>query len=213
MPNNGASDHMTFDSTLFTNITYLANPVHIILPYAWLKTITQIGQIALLPILSLKNVFHVPEFKYDLLSVSKLLDQALYTKFYSDTCIFQGLTTDLVVAVAQKAGGLYRVDSIAFGKIGSKASLSSGSGLSTNNSSRLLPSPSFSHMSSNTIICNNLSFDVFLTWSGHTSITTMEHIPFCQGKLARDFLCKTCVMAKSPKFPFNKNLISTQFPF
>ena len=210
----GTSDHMTFDSTLFTNITYLANPVHIILPDASLKTVTQIGEIALLPNLSLNNVLYVPKFKYNLLSVSKLLDDLpLYTNFYSYTCIFQDLIIDLVVAMAKKAGGLHKLDSVASSNIGSKASLSFGNGPSAKNSSRLLPSPSSSYVSLNTAVCNNLSFDVLQAYLGHTSITSMQHIHFCKGKIANDFLCEIYVTAKSHMLPFNKSFISTKFPF
>ena len=88
---------MTFAYTNLTNIGILDKPVHVILQDASTKTVTKIGQVSLLPNLTLHNVLYVAEFKYNLLSVSKLLeDQSLYARFHLNTCLFQVLTTDLV---------------------------------------------------------------------------------------------------------------------
>jgi len=105
---------MTFAYTNLTNISTLAKPINVILPDASIKIVTTIGQVSLLPNLTLHNVLYVPDFKYNLLSVSKLLqNQTLYARFHSDICLFQVPTTDMVVAVGHKAGGLYRLDSVA----------------------------------------------------------------------------------------------------
>ena len=56
----------------------------------------------------LQRVLYVPEFKFNLLSVSKLLAiQRLCIHIYPSECIFQDLTTKEVVATAPEHGGLY----------------------------------------------------------------------------------------------------------
>ena len=130
-----ASDHMTFSYTNLTNISTLDKPIHVILPDASIKTVTKIGQVSLLPNLTLHNVLYVPDFKYNLLLVSKLLeDQSLYARFHSNTCLFQVLTTNLVVAVANKVAGLYRLDSVTASRSNNKPFISSANSSHAHNS-------------------------------------------------------------------------------
>lgn len=86
---SGASDHMTFDINLFSSLNKLAKPVLVALPDGILKHVTSVGDIFLHPNLHIHKVLYVPEFKYNLLSVTKLLnDHDLCDLIYPDKCVF-----------------------------------------------------------------------------------------------------------------------------
>jgi len=103
----GASDHITYDHTLFSSTTTLPKPTHVILPDRSIKSVTRVGQIPLQSNLVLQRVLYVPELKFNLLSIGKLLsDQPIFTTIYPHKCVFQDLITEKVVAVAPFDGGL-----------------------------------------------------------------------------------------------------------
>lgn len=85
----GASDHMAFNLEMFANTRMLKTPIHIALPDGTLKIVDTIGTIILTPEITLYNVFFCPQFKHNLLSVGRLLDQnQLYAKFEKNLCTF-----------------------------------------------------------------------------------------------------------------------------
>lgn len=106
-----ATYHMTFDTILFTQITKLIYPLYITLPDGTQKQVQSIGNIVLHPNLYFINVLHVPEFKFHLLSVGKLLStQNLLVMFIPDKCIFQDPTTDAVIVIGTRGDGMYKLD-------------------------------------------------------------------------------------------------------
>jgi len=85
----GASDHMAYDSTIFVNMAVLPRPISITLPDGSSKTVTLVGDVVLANNIRLKRVLYVAEFKFNLLSVTRLLtDQRLGIHIYPTTCIF-----------------------------------------------------------------------------------------------------------------------------
>ncbi|KAJ8440395.1 hypothetical protein Cgig2_019384 [Carnegiea gigantea] len=69
------------------------------------------GNVQLADKIILRTVLYVPEFKFNLLSLIKLLlDQNLCIHLYSTECIFQDLTTSQVVAVAHEHNGLHKLE-------------------------------------------------------------------------------------------------------
>ncbi|XP_074378666.1 uncharacterized protein LOC141720217 [Apium graveolens] len=71
----GASDHMAISLDIFSNTHKIDQPLHIALPDGSMKLVDTIGSVVLTPNLTLSNVFYVPEFKHNLLSVAQLLVQ------------------------------------------------------------------------------------------------------------------------------------------
>jgi len=69
----GASDHMSYDLDLFDKLEALSKPVFITLPDGSIKKVTLEGNVKLNDNLPLSTVLYVPEFKFNLLSVTKLL--------------------------------------------------------------------------------------------------------------------------------------------
>ena len=109
----GALDHMTYNSKLFTHLHSLNTPVHITLPDGSHKTVTHSGSVILSPHLTLSHVLYVPDFKFNLISVSKLLtDLHLIAFFTPQQYIFQGLSTKIPVAVVPVDNGLYQLKSL-----------------------------------------------------------------------------------------------------
>lgn len=68
----GATDHMCSHKHLMSNLRSLNYPVHISIPNGNFLKVTHIGSVVLSPTLTLQNVLFVPNFHYNLLSVSKL---------------------------------------------------------------------------------------------------------------------------------------------
>ena len=66
----GASDHMSPHISLFCSIRVLVKPIKVDLP----DEVTMVGNVKLTTNLTLYNVFYVPDFKFNLLSVGKLLN-------------------------------------------------------------------------------------------------------------------------------------------
>lgn len=81
----GVSDHMTPFNHLFIHSRTLKRPVLITLPDGSTKSISVVGKIKLTLALTLHYVLFVPDFKYNLLSVGKLLNtQKLIAHFFID---------------------------------------------------------------------------------------------------------------------------------
>ena len=103
----GASDHMSYNPQLFTHLHTLNTPIHITLPDGSHKTVTHAGSVTLCPQINLHNILYVPEFKFNLISVSKLLtDLHLTALFTPHQCTFQDLSTRKPVAIAPVDSGL-----------------------------------------------------------------------------------------------------------
>jgi len=178
--NTGASDHMTFNLDLFSTTTSLHNPVFVTLPDATLKTVTTIGNIPISSSLTLHDVLYVPDFKYNLLSVGKFLtDNPCSTTFYSTHCIFQDLSTKLIMAVGKKAGGLYTLTSPSKDKIPIPAVNVS--------EARTSNSPSLDITPCNNSACSSKVIDVLHSRLGHTSFSKMQHIADCKPYLSNEF--------------------------
>lgn len=108
-----ASDHMTSTSASFNSTTPLSIPIHVTLADGTAKLVTHTGHIPLNQTITSNNVLQVPEFKYNLLYVIKLLsDHNLCAIFYPDKCFLQDLSTKLIVAARRKDGGLYFLNNL-----------------------------------------------------------------------------------------------------
>ncbi|XP_074306420.1 uncharacterized protein LOC141641664 [Silene latifolia] len=106
---SGASDHMTYDLDILTNVVTLKVPIKVGLPDGSLKLVHKIGTVNLTDKIRLFNVFYIPDFKQNLMSVSKLIDHnALSVVFNSAACLFQDLSSTHVVATWQRVADLYR---------------------------------------------------------------------------------------------------------
>lgn len=78
---NGATNHMVHSLKFFTSITSIVQ-ISIRLPNGDMAKVTHIGTMQLSPTLTLENVLFIPTFSFNLVSISKLIQNL---SFY---CIF-----------------------------------------------------------------------------------------------------------------------------
>lgn len=72
---SGSSQHMTFDKSLLHNILIIPYPIFVTITNSFNVKVNCVGSLFLTLELELHNVFYVPTFKHDLLSVSQLCAQ------------------------------------------------------------------------------------------------------------------------------------------
>lgn len=88
---SGASDHMTFNKKFLSNIIHLPYPLLVRLPNGYHVKVTEISDVIITPKIILHNVFLIPSFKFNLMSVSSLVEQLKCIVSFSDSsCILQG---------------------------------------------------------------------------------------------------------------------------
>ena len=150
------------------------------------------------------------DFKYNLLSVTEFLtDNYCCTTFYPTHCVFQDLSTKLIVVIGKKASGLYTFDS---SHPRQKASISIAD-ISEECPSSVKPLSQDSIPDGNNSACRSLNLDVLHARLGDTSFSKMQDITECKPLLSNEFFCKTCVLAKFHRLPFNITTIATKAPF
>ncbi|KAF7131949.1 hypothetical protein RHSIM_Rhsim09G0112600 [Rhododendron simsii] len=104
----GATNHMCSSLTLFTTYKSCPTQSFVELPDGSSTQITHIGTIKLSPTLTLENVFHIPSFKYNLLSVSQLARSNNCIAIFSPlSCSFQDLSTRRTIGQGNIHEGLY----------------------------------------------------------------------------------------------------------
>ncbi|OIT36487.1 hypothetical protein A4A49_60451, partial [Nicotiana attenuata] len=72
---SGATNHMTYNKSILTNVKILAYPYLVTLPNGYKVKVTLICDVILSPKFSLKKVLFVPSFKFNLISVHSLTVQ------------------------------------------------------------------------------------------------------------------------------------------
>ena len=108
---SGAIDHMTGTSSLLSDLEQSSSLPNVTLANGSATTVSGLGTANLSPNLSLSSVLYIPDFPFNLLSISKLtkiLNCAAI--FLSTHCIFQDLKTRKIIGGGHEAGGLYYLD-------------------------------------------------------------------------------------------------------
>ena len=86
----GVIDHMVNDVSLIHDRMKLSQPFYVGLPDGHVIHVTETGQVLLSRHITLHNVLLVPGFKYNLLSVGRLVDESDFrTIFDKHDCILQ----------------------------------------------------------------------------------------------------------------------------
>ncbi|XP_074288351.1 uncharacterized protein LOC141613508 [Silene latifolia] len=201
----GASNHIPYDNQILTNVHIFPQPVKVGLPYGSVTFVHKIGTVVLTDKISLFNVFHILDFKQNLLSVSKLLDNnRLSVVFTSHKCIFQDLSCKTIVAKGRRMGDLYRFD---------KKSLDKKSLYIVNLVKKLVSNKFHDVLNNPTRISNTsqaLSYfsssksrDLVHSRMGHMYVNKMKYVPEYSHIIKRsDFHCESCVLTKHHMLPF-----------
>ncbi|XP_072066650.1 uncharacterized protein [Arachis hypogaea] len=104
---SGATNHVAYSHKSFHRI-YKINPVIINMPDGTRTIATLAGNVFFLNNLQLFNVFYIPTFKFNLISVSKLtMDSECQLIFDENGCAIQEKKTLKTVGVAKQRSGLY----------------------------------------------------------------------------------------------------------
>ncbi|KAK9678096.1 hypothetical protein RND81_11G187800 [Saponaria officinalis] len=104
----GASDHMTSHLDMLHDVKVLPKPLIVGLPDGSFKMVHKIGKAVLSSSIILHRVLLVPDFKQNLLSVGRLIDDNnLPAVFDTTKCIFQDLSSKVVVGTTRRHGDLY----------------------------------------------------------------------------------------------------------
>ncbi|CAM8901857.1 unnamed protein product [Rhodiola kirilowii] len=107
---SGATDHFICDVNLLSSVYQLPKKCHISLPNGHTIVVHSAGTYCLRPGLDLYDVMVAPEFKYNLLSVSKLVkDSSLTVVFTKEKCLIQDLAKKTSLEIGDLVGGLFQV--------------------------------------------------------------------------------------------------------
>lgn len=115
MVNTRASNHISHYLNIFCLKTKLQMPMTILLLDGSKRLVDIIGKITLPPYISLRNVLYIPDFKHNLLSISRLLTiHSLVVVFNKSSCVLKDSNTHEQLAIAQASWGLYVLDADQF---------------------------------------------------------------------------------------------------
>ncbi|GJV13453.1 cysteine-rich receptor-like protein kinase 8 [Tanacetum coccineum] len=179
---SGATDHICISISLMHNIITCINPIIINLPNGQTITCTTIGSVTLQSNITLHNVLYIPTFTYNLISISKILQNTLKTiTFTHNSCIFQDhnrLTTQGTLC-----GDLYI--------------------LPTSSTTTEFSPPSLS----STILSNTSNSSVWHARLGHPSPQVLKSIPQLPLTSVKDqeTSCNICPLAKHQSLPFESS--------
>ncbi|KAI5387497.1 hypothetical protein KIW84_073566 [Lathyrus oleraceus] len=108
---SGVSDHMAGESTMFSSYSPCACNQKIKIADGSFSAIASKESVVLSPMLTLKNVLHVPNLSCNLMFVSKLAqDINCQTNFFRSHKVFQDLNSGKMIGSAKESGGLYYLD-------------------------------------------------------------------------------------------------------
>nr|XP_016461770.1 PREDICTED: uncharacterized protein LOC107785036 [Nicotiana tabacum] len=112
---SGASNHMTYNKSMLTNIKTLVYPFLVTLPNGYKVKVTLMGDVVMSPKFTLKRVLFVPSFKFNLISVHCLTVQfdcfVIFTKFFCILLQDPSLKRPLAIGESKDGLYLYKTDS------------------------------------------------------------------------------------------------------
>ncbi|KAJ9535088.1 hypothetical protein OSB04_un001836 [Centaurea solstitialis] len=105
---SGASDHMTGNSNLLSDFIKPASSAQVTTADGSISQAVGSGTIKLSPSVSLSSVLSLPNFYFNLLSVSKITRHLKCSvEFFPDHCVFQDLQTKKIIGRGRESDGLY----------------------------------------------------------------------------------------------------------
>lgn len=151
--------------------------------------------------LPLHDVLYIPNFKFNLLSVSKFTQlHHCSVIFQPRFCLFQDLKTGKTMGIGRMKGGLYHLDISSFHSSTSKPKPFFLSSASTHCNTLSFPS--------NLITCTVVHNDAWHKRLGHMSISRMYMLPFIDNKVSLSHY-SICPQSKQVRTFFPKFTSST----
>lgn len=185
----GATDHMCCSLAMLTDVVTLPRPITLSLPNGAVISVTQSGTFRIHPTLVLHNVFYVPSFTYNLLSVSKWIkDTGGYVSFYVAHCEFRHDKSDSALGFGRLIAGLFHLEF----------------------QSLNVHSPVVNSVTSKTKLSALWHLRL-----GHVSNDVLHHIPDISSTVVSDCnkQCPICPISKQTKLPFPVSSSRATLPF
>ena len=108
---SGATDHMAGNSSPFSTFQSQSSPSTVTLADGSHSCVLGYGTIVPTPSIPLTSVLSLPNFSFNLMSVSKLTRAfKCYISFFPDFCLFQDLMTKQIIGRGRESGCLYILD-------------------------------------------------------------------------------------------------------
>ncbi|XP_010260173.1 PREDICTED: uncharacterized protein LOC104599359 [Nelumbo nucifera] len=196
----GASNHMCTDLKLLSQPKPITQIIPIHLPDGTIKFVQHIGHVKLSPDLILTNTLHIPSFKFNLLSVSKLvIINNIKCTFYPTYCLQQDLQNEKILAVGKMIKNLYILDKSSF-SADRIQSFVCNKEFAQNACNRTFQAATCnkSHF------FNKTSIPGLVLWHnglGHASVTALQHLDFCPTNASLP-ICEIYHLAKQQRLPF-----------
>lgn len=172
-----ATIHMTPHLCCLTNVRKLVHPVLVKLPDGLVKKVTRSRNVEIQPGFVITDVLYVPDFKFNLLYVSKIIVQKGVMACFDDSCYeLQDRMNRRMVALGKESGGLYRMH--AKGKKMQK------------------------HFEACHVLVAGADIQTFHDRLGHISYSKMKHLPEYGVFESSDNYCDTCSLVKFHRLPF-----------
>ncbi|OIT04915.1 hypothetical protein A4A49_01255 [Nicotiana attenuata] len=155
---SGATHHISSTLDLMSDVNKITDKgkEKVTLPNGGCAKIEHIGSSFLSAFDKLKNVLHVPDFKFNLMSVSKLTrDLSCAAIFLPELCVFQDLYNGRVKAIGKEDEGLYVLKGRGIRQLAAHVGMK---------------------------VTTGDTGDLWHMRLGHASIPIMQHVPFLQNK-------------------------------
>jgi len=194
----GATYHKTYLYDHLVDTRKLTEHSKITLPNGHFSKISLVRKVKLTNSLVLNEVLYVPSFKYDLLSISRLIqDTKCVVVFYPTVCISQELDTKKILGIGRPCQGLYFCQSTPIYGIDNKIKKIHEQPTDVCYDNRL---------SDGSVERKQLhGSKVFELWHrrlGHAPYNRLHHIKSLHLRNRSNKVCVTCPMAKFVKLPY-----------
>lgn len=175
---SGASNHICTSLSLFSSYVPIQKHISVQLPDGSYASVTHIGVVKYSSSFILQDVFYIPSFKFNLLSISQLTKQLNCEVIFSVShCIFQDHVSKQMIGRGSLQHGLYFLDDA-------------------------------SHLNSVFLVSPANKFDLWHSRLGHPCISRFQFLvkKFPDIVANKNFMCDICPQAKQSRDSFPQSI-------
>ncbi|KAL2929782.1 Retrovirus-related Pol polyprotein from transposon TNT 1-94 [Bienertia sinuspersici] len=186
---------------MFICLNALPKPIKVILPNGRVKEVKCAGKVKLLPDFEINEALLIPDFKHNLLSVSKLVEKHnIKVIFDANGCKIQDLTTKKEIGEGVLDNGIYKLRRKEENEVAQKR--------------RDYYVMNNEHYVYGVNRSRNVEKELFLIHNrlGHISMSKMKHLSFCNVKNLKVYDCDILVVSKHHRLPLKPSKSITGKP-
>lgn len=202
----GVTNHMTFNLEYLNSLAECDSPSFVQLPNGKTAIIAHVGTYSLTPTQTLSKVLHVPDFHFNLLSVSQLTKELnSCVLFYPHFCLIQDLYSGKMKRIGRVKGSPYSFHSP---KFSSSQDRSTQPLFFNSNFNLCLSSSSLQNIPNSSVLWH--------ARLGYSSLSTMNKMSQLDCNLINcDHVkhCSVCPLAKQSRLPFPISYTREEQPF